>query len=126
MDGSKPYISDVVTPERLATLRMSGGQVRDWAEVGERCGFEYVDVVRYAREVLPDWLLKGKGEPVQWAETGRCWRCGFHGWDKNPLTPTGRCLWCEMDLQGIDLREACQSGLMERMIEVVKAGVSDG
>jgi len=86
------------------------------AELAQQLGCSPSSVLNYRR--------------AQGEDRGGCSRCGSLGdEDKNPLTPTGRCLWCEMELQGIVLHKAVDSGLMAEMVEAVKvamAGASDG
>ena len=137
--GSKPYIGSVVSVAELAAMRQGDGdELRPWASIGEQVGYSDDAVRRYGLEVLgPELLVRARRRrraavaPVRdkWESDEGCTRCGWLGGERNPLTPNKKCLWCNMEEQGIVLHEAVDSGLMGRMIEAVKAamaGASDG
>jgi len=44
-----------------------------------------------------------KKKRAKLAQAGRCIQCRLTGDDRNPITPTGRCLWCELDLRQVNL-----------------------
>ena len=130
MDG-RPSIADVVTVQELATMRVAGdGELRPWASIGEELGFSSDTVRRYGIQVLSSELLgrarrRVRVRPVsKWEHRGGCTRCGWTGGERNPVTPNGKCLWCNMEEQGIDLYKAVDSGLMQRMIEAVKVAMA--
>ncbi len=33
----------------------------------------------------------------------RCSRCDCYGWEKSPILDNGMCLWCQLEVEGVDL-----------------------
>jgi transposase len=50
-----------------------------------------------------------------------CTRCGARGWDTNPITDDGTCLWCWTELAGINLRFIFETLGIETALEALLA-----
>lgn len=100
------FIRDVLTIEKFAEMRKRG---MSYAAIGKVLGFSRDTTSRYGREALPEELqshstrilvrarAQAQGKPM-------CKRCGLLGEPRNPVDEeSGLCLYCRLELAGVDL-----------------------
>jgi len=110
-------VRDVLTVERFIEMRTRGCS---YAVIGLEIGFKWDAVARFGRKVLPEELRGHRARVrVRARAKGkrRCHRCGFLEEPQNPLNEDGLCLYCQLILVHVDLREWHQEGEAMAVLE---------
>ena len=93
-----------------------------YERIARHAGMTANQVARYGKTALPPDLRRSRTI----AQRDRCPRCELIPWPENPRTPSGLCLWCELETRGVDLLTWHESGAAQPHIAHAQALRRDG
>ncbi|HUV95784.1 MAG TPA: hypothetical protein VMX14_13295 [Anaerolineae bacterium] len=103
-------------------------QALTYVQIARQTGYSARTIAQYARQVLPAELRKkqskgnGHQPATSYLELLRCHRCRLAWSPENPVDFASRlCLWCILELAGIQLHKAYVTGLYHAILQQLRA-----
>lgn len=120
MPTNRKPLADLLDRETLIRMRQAGLTYAQIAQQVDRCERT---LTLYAHKLLPPELhgkqpRRNDGQPAtHYLNVLVCIRCHLHTEPRNPVDFVTRlCLWCRLDLAGINLPKAHKTGLYQRIL----------